>query len=71
MRPGPADEAGTQPGNRPVRRSGSRIEPGQAITRRLAAAGLAVHATRQQDQHELIILNVPGARSCLTFTGTG
>ena len=50
---------------------GSRIEPVQAITRRLATAGLAVHATQQQDQHELIILNVPGARSCLTFTGTG
>ena len=40
------------------------------ITRRLAAAGLAVHATRQQDRHELIIL-IPGARSCLTLTGTG
>ena len=45
--------------------------PAQAITRRLAAAGLAVHATAAAGQRELIILNVPGARSCLTLTGTG
>ena len=51
--------------------AGSRTEPAQVITRRLAAAGLAVHATRQQDQHELVILNIPGALSCLTLTGTG
>ena len=51
--------------------AGSRTEPAQVITRRLAAAGLAVHATRQQDRHELIILTVPGARSCLTLAGAG
>ena len=27
--------------------------------------------TQQQDQHELIILNIPAARSCLTLTGDG
>jgi hypothetical protein len=41
------------------------------ITRRLAASGLAVHASHWRDQCELIILNAPGARSCLTLTGTG
>ena len=51
--------------------AGSRTEPAQVITPRLAAAGLAVHATRQQDQHELVILNIPDALSCLTLTGTG
>ena len=48
--------------------AGPRTEPAQVITRRLAAAGLAVHATQQQDQHELIILNI-AARCCLTLTG--
>ena len=47
------------------------LEPAQVITRRLAAAGLAVHATQQQDRHELIILDVPAARCCLTLTSTG
>ena len=47
------------------------LEPAQVITRRLAAAGLAVHATEQQRGHELIILNVPGCCSCLTLTGSG
>ncbi len=51
--------------------AGPRTEPAQVITRRLAAAGLAVHATQQQDQHELIILNITAARSCLTLTGDG
>ena len=50
---------------------GSQTGPAQVITRRLTAAGLAVHATQQHDQHQLIILNVPAARSCLTLTGTG
>jgi len=49
----------------------SSTEPAQVITRRLAAAGLTVHSAQQQDRHELIIGNVPGARSCLTLTGTG
>ncbi len=46
-----------------------RLEPAQVITRRLAAAGLAVHCTQRQERHELIILNVPAARCCLTLTG--
>ena len=41
------------------------------ITRRLAASGLGAHATHWRDRCELIILNAPGARSCLTVTGTG
>ena len=41
------------------------------ITRRLAAAGLGVHSSHWRDQHQLIILNVPAAPSCLTLTGTG
>ncbi len=42
------------------------------ITRRLAASGLGVarHAAGGTSC-ELVILNVPGARSCLTLTGTG
>jgi len=51
--------------------TGSRSEPVQVITGRLAAAALAVHATQWQDRHELIILNVPAARSCLVLTGGG
>ncbi len=53
----------------PSAAAGPRTEPAQMITRRLAAAGLAVHATQQQDQHQLIILNIPDALSCLTLTG--
>ena len=45
--------------------------PAQVIIRRLAASGLGAHASRWRDQCELIILNAPGARSCLTLTGTG
>ena len=40
------------------------------ITRRLAASGVGAHHGRG-DNCELVILNVPGARSCLTLTGTG
>ena len=38
------------------------------ITRRLAAAGFGVRGTRWRDRHELILLNVIAARSCLTLT---
>ena len=41
------------------------------ITRRLAASGVGVHDRGRGDNCELVILNVPGARSCLTLTGTG
>ena len=41
------------------------------ITRRLAASGAGVHDLCRQDDCELVILNVPGARSCLTLTGGG
>ena len=41
------------------------------LTRRLAAAGLGVHGTRWRDRHELILLNVTAARSCLTVTDGG
>ena len=41
------------------------------LTRRLAAAGFGVHGTRWRDRHELILLNVTAARSCLTLTGSG
>ena len=41
------------------------------LTRRLAAAGFGVHGTRWRDRHELIILNVTAARSCLTLTDGG
>ena len=40
------------------------------LTRRLAAAGFGVHGTRWRDRHELILLNVIAARSCLTVTDT-
>ena len=48
--------------------SGSGTEPVQMLTRRLAAAGFGVHGTRWRDRHELILLNVTAARSCLTVT---
>ena len=51
--------------------SGSGTEPVQVTTRRLAAAGFGVHGTRWRDQHELILLNVTAARSCLTLTDDG
>ena len=41
------------------------------LTRRLAAAGFGVHGTRWRDRHELILLNVTAARSCLTVTDSG
>ena len=41
------------------------------ITRRLAASGVGVHDCGPGGNCELVILNVPGARSCLTLTGTG
>jgi hypothetical protein len=41
------------------------------LTERLAACGFSVQASRWRDRHELIISNVPGARSCLTLTGNG
>ena len=50
--------------------AGSGTAPAQMITR-LAAAGVGVHSHCRGDSRELVILNVPGARSCLTFTGTG
>jgi len=55
----------------PSRCAGPGTGPAQVITRRLAASGLGAHATHWPDQCELIILNAPGARSCLTVTGTG
>ena len=55
----------------PSRCAGPGTGPAQVITQRLAAADLAVHDSRWQDQCELVILNTPGARSCLTLTGTG
>ena len=51
--------------------SGSGTEPAQMLTRRLAAAGFGVQGTRWRDRHELILLNVTAARSCLTLTGSG
>ena len=51
--------------------SGSGTEPAQMLTRRLAAAGFGVHGTRWRDRHELTILNVTAARSCLTVTDSG
>ena len=41
------------------------------LTRRLAAAWFGVHGTRWRDRHELILLNVTAARSCLTVTDSG
>ena len=49
----------------------SGTEPVQMLTRRLAAAGLGVHATHWRDRHELILLTVTAARSCLTVSGSG
>ena len=51
--------------------AGSGTEPAQMLTGRLAAAGFGVHGTRWRDQHELILLNVTAARSCVTLTGNG
>ena len=51
--------------------SGSIMEPAQMLTRWLAAAGFGVHGTRWRDRHELILLNVTAARSCLTLTDSG
>ena len=50
---------------------GSDLEPAQLITRRLAACGFGVHLSHWRDQEELVILNVSGARSCLTLTSCG
>ena len=51
--------------------AGSGTEPAQMLTRRLSAAGFGVQGTRWRDLHELILLNVTAARSCLTVTGSG
>ena len=51
--------------------AGSGTESAQILTRRLAATGFGVHGTRWRDQHELILLNVTAARSCLTVTDNG
>ena len=51
--------------------AGSGTEPAPILTRRLAAAGFGVHGTRWRDRHELILLNVIAARSCLTLTDGG
>jgi len=51
--------------------AGSGTEPAQMLARRLAAAGFGVHGTRWRDRHELILLNVTAARSCLTVTDGG
>ena len=59
------------PHRTPPERAGSRIEPAQMLTRRLAAAGFGAHGTRWRDRHELTILNVTAARSCLTLTDGG
>ncbi len=50
---------------------GSGTEPPQILIQRLAGAGFGVHGTRWQDRHELTILNVTAARSCLTLTDSG
>ena len=50
---------------------GSGMEPAQMMTRRLATTGLGIHGTRWRDRHELILLNVTAARSCLTVTDGG
>ena len=55
----------------PSRRPGPGTGPAQVITRRLAASGVGVHDCGPGGNCELVILNVPGARSCLTLTGTG
>ena len=59
------------PHRTPPEDAGSMMEPAQMLTRRLAAAGLGVHGTRWRDRHELILLNVTAARSCLTVTDSG
>ena len=69
MRSWPGDEAGTTSRTIPV--CGPGTGPAQVITRRLAASGVGVHGCGRGDNCELVILNVPGARSCLTLTGTG
>ena len=53
------------------RAAGSGTEPVQVLTRRLAAAGFGVYSSRWRDRHELILLNVAAARSCLTVTDAG
>jgi hypothetical protein len=50
---------------------GSGTEPAQILIQRLAGAGFGVHGARWQDRHELTILNVTAARSCLTLTDSG
>ena len=55
----------------PSRCAGPGTGPAQVITRRLAASAAGVHGRGRGDHCELVILNVPGARSCLTLTGTG
>ncbi len=59
------------PHRTPPEHADSMMEPAQMLTRRLAAAGLGVHGTRWRDRHELILLNVTAARSCLTVTDNG
>jgi hypothetical protein len=59
------------PAPSPCTASGPGTEPAQILTRRLAAAGFGIHGTRWQDRHELTILNVTAARSCLTLTDSG
>ena len=59
------------PHRTPPEQAGSMMEPAQMLTRRLAAAGFGAHGTRWRDRHELTILNVTAARSCLTLTDGG
>ena len=59
------------PHRTPPEHAGSMMEPAQMLTRRLAAAGFGAHGTRWRDRHELTILNVTAARSCLTLTDGG
>jgi len=69
MRSRPANDEDHGPDHAAIRPCGPPDATGTGDPGRLAAAGLAVHATQQQDQHELIILKIAAARSCLTLTG--
>jgi hypothetical protein len=47
------------------------MPPARTLTQQLAACGFSVHSYSWGDRQELIICNIPAARSCLTLTNGG
>ena len=61
----------TPQGAPPSAPSGPGMPPARTLTQQLAACGFSVHSYLWGDRQELIICNIPAARSCLTLTNGG